>query len=143
LCLICDPPDGVKIRRCHYCHRAFWQEIRSNYHCCTASCEWLLETHERCVQWPWPKPERPDPAVDCDPGSGAVPRVCINCGRTFIPNLGRGLPGHGRAAALLRLQPEQLGLMDLTVTLRPLGATSWWRGWITTKGASLRMRARR
>jgi hypothetical protein len=61
---------------------------------------------------PWNEIEYDGPEIDADP------LICIDCGAVFVPNHGPGLPSRGpRSQALLRLQSEQIGLMDVVVTL--------------------------
>jgi len=118
LCLICDPPEGMKIRRCYWCHHAFAQETDENYR--------VLQGHLRMAARDARALRRMAVAEARTTGScgGLRPRnrrgsVDLHQLRAHIhPELRTWIAWPlPRSPALLRLQPEQIGLMDLTVTL--------------------------
>jgi len=111
-CEVCNPGRGNEARLCEYCWTPFAQRKNENHQCCSASCDWLLaidvrggrRTARMSPVQPWDEPQ-PYDGAEID----AESRICIDCGASFVPNRGPGLPGRGRTRLrCYRCSPSKL-----------------------------------
>lgn len=100
LCALCNPGKGNRARYCEYCWYAFRQRESENFQCCCDLCERLLAGQIRAgLRRPIMSPVQPwqREMPDIPDQYGENMRLCIDCGRLFVPNRGMGMVGKGRA----------------------------------------------